>query len=370
MEDDNVWGHTDFLIFVEDPGAAQFVAGLPEALAGHGFSSRVLAAGLAKGWLSSRGVEFTAWAENQLEPVPGFGVLVVGTAENPRTPGLAFIDEARRWGRPSVAVVDAAMNVSLRFRGESDNPLCHTPDYVFVPDPETATAFSDLGLPAGRILPCGHPHYDFVLQAGERLSQEGQQAVRSRIFPWAREHSKLALYVCEGAAGTEQGQTAYTVPSLRDGRFLGRTEAGLELFLEALSRISPRPLAIVRPHPKDSSEAYNAFAAELDSVAAGGDPLETVFAADVVIGQTSMLLTEAALLGRPVISLPAKPEEATWLPPVRAGAGAVATSVAEAASALEASLGDSFSMTAFNPPRGSLGRVVNILAKLAKGVQP
>lgn len=360
----------DILIFVEDPGAAQCIVGLPQTLAERGLSSRIMAAGIARQWLMDRGVAFTAWTEHQAEAMPDFGVMLVGTAENVRTPGLALIDEARRRGRPSVAVVDAAMNASWRFRGESDNPVCHAPDYVLVPDPETARVFTCLGLPSECILPCGHPHYDFVLQAGERLSQEGRQAVRRRIIPGAREHSKLALYVCEGAAGTEKGQTAYTVPSLRDGRFLGRTEAGLELFLEALSRIPSRPLAMVRPHPKDSPEAYSAFASELDSMAAVGDPLEAVFAADVVVGQTSMLLTEAALLGRPVISLPARPEEAAWLPPVRAGAATVATSVAEAASALEAALSGSTPKAAFNPPRGALGRVVDILAKLAGGQQP
>lgn len=363
-------GHRDVLIFVEDPGAAQCVVDLPQALTERGLSCQVLAAGLAKTWLAQREKDFEVWPEGNAWSIPDFALLVVGTADNPYTPGLALIDEARRRGRPSVGVVDAAMNACLRFRGLDASSLAHAPDLVLAPDAETAAAFVVQGLPAERAVACGHPHFDLVRQVGERLFQEGRETIRRRVYPKVEPGVQVALYICEGAVGTEKEQMAYTVPSFRDGRALGRTEAGLEMFLEAISRSSSRPFVVVRPHPKDGPDRYISWAREVNDVSAAVPPLEAVFAADVVAGQTSMLLSEAALLNRPTVSLLPKLDEAGWLPSARAGATTVVSNPEEAALALKMALADRTKRVLFDPPRGALGRMADILFKLAVRGRP
>lgn len=362
-----VGGHSDVLIFVEDPGAAQCVVDLPVALAERGLSCQVWAAGLAKTWMAQRGKLFEVWPEGNALSIPDFALLVVGTADNPRTPGFALIDEARRRGRPSVGIVDASMNAGQRFRGLNASPLAHVPDWVLVPDAEAAATFVSQGFSAERVVACGHPHFDFVRQVGERLAQEGSDAIRRRVYPKVGQGVQVALYICEGAAGTEKGQMAYTVPSCRDGRKLGRTEAGLEMFLEAISRLSTRPVMVVRPHPKDNPGQYGSWLKEIDDVSAVAPPLEAVFAADVVAGQTSMLLSEAALLNRPTVSLLPKLDEAAWLPSARAGATTVVSTPEEAALAMRMALVDRPDRVIFDPPKGALGRMADILHRLAAG---
>jgi hypothetical protein len=111
--------HTDVLIYVEEAGAANYVAELPAALAQHGWQTRLLAGGTAMDCLLQRGIH----AERVSRPGAAREVLaagrprllIVGTAEDPDALGLALVAEARRQCVPSVTVVDARMNAAYRF---------------------------------------------------------------------------------------------------------------------------------------------------------------------------------------------------------------------------------------------------------------
>ena len=53
---------------------------------------------------------------------------------------------------------------------------------------------------------------------------------------------------------------------------------------------------------------------EFDEVSKGGSALETVYSTDVVVGMTSMLLFEAALLGKQTLAILPRISEKKWLP--------------------------------------------------------
>ncbi len=318
--------NADVLIFAEDPGAANYVAPLPTSLTERGWHTIVLAAGIAKGYLLARGVNTeavqpSATAVQILDRIRP-RVLLVGTADNPGTLGLALVAAARSAGITSVGVVDAPMNAEYRFRGRSDAALTFAPDWLLVPDEWTKQAFVALGFPATQAVVCGHPHYDYVRETAARLAAEERNVLRQRVLPGVPANQKVVVFVVEGV---EKLRPLLPEPLIHEytltgrGTSTGRTEILFEEFLDAIQAVTPRPYLVLRPHPKNTPDDYVAYLSGFDLVHTGGSPLELVYSADLVVGATSMLLLEAALLGRPTLSILLRADEKEWLPSIRTG---------------------------------------------------
>ena len=366
--------NTDVLIFAEDPGAANYVAQLPTALAERDRCTRFLADGLAKDHLLQRGVRpevvhHPAAADRILASV-GPRLLIVGTAGNPNTLGLALVAEARLAGVESIGVVDLPMNAGYRFRGRTDNPLAYAPDWLLVPDEWTKEAYTALGYPAQRVVVCGHPHYDYVRATRARLAREDQNTLRQRVLLGAPDGRKVVVFATEGSARLKpqpnQRLAEYTLTGR--GTSAGRTEVALEEFLDAVQLAKPRPYLILRLHPKDSPDDYTAYLDEFDLVSSGGSPLELIYAADLVVGLTSMLLLEAVLLGKTTLSVLPREVEMDWLPSIRAGITTCGTTREQLRSTLVHLLRDSSQVLCADGddaiPHGSLQRTVRFIERL------
>ena len=336
----------DVLMFVEDPGAANYVADLPAALARHGCPTRLLACGSAAEYLRERAVPFETIAPSAVagtilaETAPT--LLLVGTSENPDTLGLRLVDEAHSVGIESVGVVDAFPNAGYRFRGRGETPLAHAPDWLLLPDEWTMEAYVGLGYPAERALVCGHPHYDRVREVGARLAEMSRSDLRRSLLPDAPEHRPVIVFVAEVSTGLDpeqfQRSADYTLAGRRKGN--GRTEIVLEEVLDAVSLLRPRPYFVLRLHPKNTPFEFADYSREIDLVSVSEPVLEVLYAADVVVGMTSMVLTEASLLGRHTLSVVPRDLETQWLPTVRIGITPCVTTRAELRSKLPEILGD------------------------------
>jgi len=319
-------GTADVLMFVEDPGAASYVAPLPDALRARGRTSAVLAAGRATSTLREAGVaarvlDGHARAADLLQGARPRLVLV-GTAANPDTLGLALVAAARGARIQSVGVVDAAMNAERRFRGRGEHALAYAPDWLLVADDWTRAAYVSLGFPKERVVACGHPNDDRLLAERAALEREGRAAVRRRVLPGAPPDRPIVVFAAEGAAAVERlGVPFSAAGSAFTGRGApaGRTELVLEELLEALAALAPRPYVVLRRHPKDGADDYAAYRHEVDLVHGGGSALALVYAADLVVGATSRLLDEAARLGRPTLAIVPRAAEREWLASVRSG---------------------------------------------------
>lgn len=317
---------TDILLFAEDPSAANYASLLLPAFAREGWSARLCAAAVACDWLQSRGVEFTEVtaevdARSLLREV-GPRCVLTGTAENPETLGLRLIDAAYVADIPSVAFIDALMSAAYRFRGTTADPLAHAPDWLLVPDGKTLEAFADLGYLQDHIVICGHPQYDQTRILGEQWGTEGGAAAfRKRLFPDLAPGRKILTFISEGALRYEllprraMGEYGFT------GRGVdkGRTKIILEEVLDAVAGLADKPYVVFRAHPIEQAEDYAEYGHEIDRFSSGGSPLELVYASDLTAGMTSMLLLEAALLGRPTLAVLAQKSEVELLPSVRSG---------------------------------------------------
>lgn len=315
----------DILFFVEDPGPANYVASLPYLLEKKGLHSIVMSAGLAKEYLFRRNVtlhEFpsSVTVDEIMESVRP-RVLVVGTSENKNTMGLELIDAASAHGITTVGVIDASMNAEFRFRGHGATPLAHAPDWLLVPDELTKEVFVATEFPESHIVVCGHPNYDYVLGVAAKLAAQGVKNLRKYILPDAKD-KKVVVFVSEGSARLKLLSPKLSIEEYTfrgRGAGTGRTEIVIEEFLDALRLVSPRPYVVLRPHPKDVEADYSIYLDEFDYFDNTSMPLELVYSSDLVVGTTSMLIMEAALMGIPTLSLVPREVEKTWLASIRAG---------------------------------------------------
>ncbi len=314
----------DILLFVEDPGAANCIIGLPGALAEIGYSARLFCQGPAVDYLRSRqvaacelSVETTA---DSLLSVLRPRLLAVGTASNPHSLGLALIQVARRRNIASVALLDSALNAGYRFRGETQDPLYYLPQWLLCPDEATRQAFLALGVRPDAIRLIGHPQLDRVLARRRELSGLDRGALRREFFPGLEAGRRVGVFVAEPSYGPGAIPYRKTGDYTLHGRgaAAGRSEIVIEEFLDA-ARLRDDLYLVLRLHPKQDPRELAAYLPEFDQLSRKEPPLDLIWAADFAAGLTSMLLYEAAALGVPTLSIVPRPMEQSWLPSVERG---------------------------------------------------
>jgi len=201
---------SEVVIFVEDPGAANYMAPVCEVLRRRGIVHAMFAEGPAASYLRGRAVELRAvpstWDAKQLIEQTGCRLVLVGTSENLDSFGLALVTAARGAGCETVGVVDGPANAAHRFRGRGDQPLAFAPDWLLVPDEWTGTAYRNVGFPASRVLVCGHPHYDYVVAQREVMSAVDRRGLRRKLFSGASDDRVVVVFASETSTGLNAEQ--------------------------------------------------------------------------------------------------------------------------------------------------------------------
>jgi hypothetical protein len=314
----------DILFFVEDPGAANYIAQLPPALLKQNIQTRVLAAGSAAKYFSDQKIPYELLSPDSntalLEEISP-KIIVVGTSENPNTLGLQLIKEAQRNKIQSVGFIDACVNAPYRFCGNTKEPLAFAPDWLLVPDFSSRDVFNGLGFSGDRIIVAGHPHFDYVASVERNLLNEGRVAVRRRMLPNVPKDAAVIMFAAEISSGPNpiqyQRSPEYTL--FGRGHSSGRTEIVMEEFLDAAHSMKVESKIVLRLHPKNTFAEFENYRNEVDVISQGGSALEWIYASDLVVGMTSMLLQEAVILKRPVLSVLPREVEKSWLPLIQSG---------------------------------------------------
>ncbi len=366
------------VVLVEDPGAANYAAELPEVLEARGVETSLLAFGPAVEFLERRtSSDFTALDDAGADTILdrfGPSLVVVGTSENPHSPTFDLVHASAERQIPTVGIVDSPAASAQRFRGATSDPLAHAPDWILVPDSWTESHYVELGHPEQRVVACGHPHYDFVRAFGDETRSSRAQ-IRTRLFPDASPERKIVVFAADLSTGLDPADyrrsPQYTLTGR--GQSTGRTEIVLEEFLDALSPFRDRTHCVMRLHPKLDAAELQAYLGEFDQISQAEPSLDVIVGADAAAGMTTMLLIEALLLRTPTLSIVPREIERGWLATTHYGLTPCVTTRAavrdEVARLVEgASLPDARRVEAVLP-RDSLVRTADALLRALTGAE-
>lgn len=291
------------LVHLEDPGAVRFVAPLLGRLAEDCVDYTLVTSGVANEMLESLAPRSVAVFDDVTADLVRSSQVLVGTSENTSTIAFDIIHAAQKAGIPVIGAVDAFVNAPHRFAGDTHDPLAHAPDWLMVPTERTADAFAELGFLREHIFVVGHP------------ARDGLEHIHRPERP---DTPKRVVFVSEVSTGLDPDQyrksDAYTLHGRGDSGL--RTPIVVEELLDAITslrRSGWRIELVLRLHPKETRDDLGPLVHEFDTVSSGGDPLELLQSVDLVIGMSSMLLSEAHAMGLPCLAILPREEERQWL---------------------------------------------------------
>jgi hypothetical protein len=303
------------LIYVEDPGGANCLAGLTQQLRVCGIAARIVADHAGLSWLRglSEPTEEIQGRSSQ-EVLGNAEAYLFGTSENRETFGFDLLDAAYHAGLPVAAYVDARMNFSERFEGTSDSGMRHLPPTLFVFHRETYDLARAAGLPQHAIHLCQHPGFARIRERHRSTNPSMAQAERQRILPRAGAGKPLIVFAAELSEGLQAEISVgpdYTLHGFSGAG--GRTEIVIEEMLAALAPYRADCNIVLRLHPKQTADSLAEYHSRFDAVSHGGDATGLILAADGIIGISSTLLDEALAVGKPVLSIVPRVVEQSWL---------------------------------------------------------
>lgn len=191
----------------------------------------------------------------------------------------------------TIALLDQWQNYSLRFSGQTPKEhLAYLPDAINCIDGIGKQEMIEEGFDRDILHPLGHPYLDRLHRIAETMDRA---AIREKFGIAAHEH--VLLFVSEAIEenyGVERGYTQYDA---------------LKVFL---SNIAPAAATsvLVKLHPKDRMANFSQIQAafprhKLAFIAGEFSSLECILMADKVIGMSSIMLVEAYILGKQVVSI-------------------------------------------------------------------
>ncbi len=200
--------------------------------------------------------------------------------------------QAKQRGIPSLAFLDQWQNYALRFSGRQDHErLAYLPDWINCLNEIGRSEMIGEGFAEARLLAFGHPYLSSLRQD---LSAVDVAGLRNALHISADE--TVALFVSEPIReyyGDARGYDQYQV---------------LDYFLSNLADEAERPKILVKLHPKDSRASFNSLVKKfkimpLQFIGNELSPLECLAVADFVFGMSSIMLIDAYVLGKSVVSL-------------------------------------------------------------------
>jgi hypothetical protein len=238
--------------------------------------------------------------------------VIATTSWGPSRPEPAFLEAARRLAVPSVSVVDFWSNYRERFLATSGEGLV-LPDRVAVMDDRARQEALAAGLPESVLVVAGNPHHEGMLtrfggwdRAARLRFRESMRIPRNATVVLFASQPIEALY------GDTLGYTEHSVVTLV-----------AESLVQVAGWLGHPIQLVVRPHPRGGRLDLPPNRAALGiRTVVEGDPIEWCLAADLVVGMTSALLFDTALLGGRVVSVQPGLQSPDRLPTNRMGLSA------------------------------------------------
>ena len=215
--------------------------------------------------------------------------LISGTSANDFTERQLW-QEAKFRGIPSMAILDAWSNYGIRFSKYGTRNLhlfkgiCnYFPDYICVMDEFAKTEMIKDGVPADRIVTFGNPHFEIISLVSKQVdytSEANGEINKEIIFLFASE-------------------------PFEDVYHKGQEELVLQGLLKA-ARMYKKARVRIRNHPKEPSNKYMHFVGDRIEIDKNESAYDSIKQASIVVSASSMVLLEAMILGRKIVSFQPK----------------------------------------------------------------
>lgn len=304
------------LLFSRDPGGANTVIPLVGALNGRGYEVRLFGKDIALERYSMAGLNgmgITGFVNeiNQgaiedllLSENPDF--MITGTSAGDFTEKYLW-KAAEKLNIPSFAILDQWINYGIRFSRystaemgeyEKDKSYPFLPSKILVMDEYAREEAIKDGLDPSRILVSGQPYFETLLKEKEKVSSERLKELRSRL----------------GIGSDDLIITFASEPVSKDYKndYWGFNEKTIfkELFegAQEVSKRSEKKISIIiKVHPREDKDTFEGIASDTEKlkiiIDRDSKPMDLILISDVVAGMSSMFLIEAAIIGKPVLSI-------------------------------------------------------------------
>jgi hypothetical protein len=199
---------------------------------------------------------------------------------------------SRKLGFPTIAFLDQWQNYSLRFSGNQKRQLLkYLPDQINCINNIAKTEMIAEGFSSDILVPLGHPYLSYVKEQyrfshRENIHKQHNIPIRNEIVLFASEAIREHY-------GNSRGYNQYEV---------------IEGFLECFTADSDKKTILLKLHPRENVEAYDYLikknsGIDIRILTNQLTPLECLAASDKVYGMTSMMLIEAYIIGKPVVTI-------------------------------------------------------------------
>jgi len=296
------------LILAGETGSANYIRYLPKILSGLVSEFFVVADGVTKEFLESRNIDvsFDDYSQIPLEHLNP-DCIIVGTSASKDYAGLQLIHKCRDLNIPTIGIVDAAMSAFYRFSGRTDNPLFYAPDWVFVVNSQAKKSFLETGYSDNRLIDTGHPHYEDI--SNKKLVKRNERS----LFLEGYIDQNVITFIAEPP-----------VPNENTSRFVGDWPANFydeercHVALKALISLNQEALSgslkILRLHPNNTLADFSPYNQFFEHISTKENATNILRASDIVIGMTSSLMVEAAIMGCHCISIVSREADRCDLP--------------------------------------------------------
>ncbi len=220
---------------------------------------------------------------------------------------LEVADDSRWWEWaaemrcPSIAFVDQWVNYWQRFAlsGEGGPHLDRLPGRVAVVDEIAADRMRECGCPGDRLAIAGSPAFDQLLD----VEPARVRGLRDQLTEAGR--AMLVVFACEPATPPQTSADVRRRFGFCEEDVVALTAAAAA---DVAVRLSRKVHLVFKLHPIQIEQRYRPQVDSHDDrfvsfTCSDGDRVALIAAADLVVGMRSMLLYEAALIGKPVISV-------------------------------------------------------------------
>ncbi len=302
------------LLFSNDPGGANAIIPLIDPLKGKGFDISLFGKNTALEKYAKAGLLALNINEHIDDIKPDLieeflakerpDFIITGTSAGDFTEKYLW-KAAEKLRVPSFAILDQWINYGIRFSryttaeiGEYEKDKSHPylPSRILVMDAYAREEAIKDGIDPSKILVSGQPYFETLLK--EKVSSERLKDLRSRL----------------GIGSDDLIVTFASEPVSKDYKndYWGFNEKTIlkELFegvKEVSKRFEKKISIIIKVHPREDEDGFEGIASDTENVKIIIDrdskPMDLILISYVVAGMSSMFLIEAAIIGKPVLSI-------------------------------------------------------------------